>query len=83
MKSVKVISLWPSSEPWDALWQEKDGKWQAVHSCGHDSHSTMALGVIKLFNKIGYQPPGKLKVIFQPAAKRNGCVENAREKGLG
>jgi amidohydrolase len=67
----------------DALWQEKDGKWQAVHSCGHDSHSTMALGVIKLFNKIGYQPPGKLKVIFQPAEEKGtGALKMLEKKVL-
>jgi len=67
----------------DALWQEKDGKWQAVHSCGHDSHSTMALGVVKLLNKLGYQPPGKLKVIFQPAEEKGtGALKMLEKKVL-
>ncbi|WP_071393405.1 M20 peptidase aminoacylase family protein [Bacillus tuaregi] len=66
----------------DALWQEKDGKWQAVHSCGHDSHSTMALGVVKLLNKLGYQPPGKLKVIFQPAEEKGSGALKMMEKKL-
>ena len=64
----------------DALWQEKDGNWQAVHSWGHDSHMTMALGVIKLFNKIGYQLPGKLKVIFQPAEEKGTGASKMLEK---
>jgi len=67
----------------DALWQEKDGKWQAVHSCGHDSHSTMALGVVKLFNQMGYKPPGKLKVIFQPAEEKgSGALKMLEKKVL-
>lgn len=67
----------------DALWQEKDGKWQANHSCGHDSHSTMALGVVKLFNQMGYKPPGKLKVIFQPAEEKGtGALKMLEKKAL-
>ncbi|WP_428909865.1 M20 peptidase aminoacylase family protein [Niallia sp. Krafla_26] len=66
----------------DALWQEKDGKWQAVHSCGHDSHSTMALGVVKLLNKIGFKPNGKLKVIFQPAEEKGAGALKMLEKGV-
>lgn len=29
----------------DSLWQEVDGEFKANHSCGHDGHMTMALGV--------------------------------------
>jgi amidohydrolase len=64
----------------DALWQEKDGKWQANHSCGHDSHSTMVLGVLKLFKQMGYKPPGKLKVIFQPAEEKGAGALKMLEK---
>ncbi|MCQ6276866.1 M20 peptidase aminoacylase family protein [Bacillus sp. V3B] len=66
----------------DALWQEKDGKWQANHSCGHDSHSTMLLGVMKLFNRMGYKPPGKLKVIFQPAEEKGAGALKMLEKKI-
>ncbi|WP_338470703.1 M20 peptidase aminoacylase family protein [Niallia sp. XMNu-256] len=64
----------------DALWQEKNGVWQAVHSCGHDAHSTMGLGVVKLLNKIGYKPPGKLKMIFQPAEEKGTGALKMLEK---
>ena len=64
----------------DALWQEKNGVWQAVHSCGHDAHMTMGLGVIKLLNKMGYKPPGKLKVIFQPAEEKGAGALKMLEK---
>jgi amidohydrolase len=67
----------------DALWQEKDGRWQAIHSCGHDSHSTMALGVALLFNRMGYKPPGKLKVLFQPAEEKGtGALKMLEKKVL-
>ena len=66
----------------DALWQEKDGKWQAIHSCGHDSHSTMALGVALLFNKMGYKPPGKLKILFQPAEEKGTGALKMLQKGI-
>ena len=66
----------------DALWQEKDEKWQAIHSCGHDSHSTMALGVALLFNKMGYKPPGKLKILFQPAEEKGTGALKMLQKGF-
>ena len=66
----------------DALWQEKDGKWQAIHSCGHDSHSTMALGVALLFNKMEYKPPGKLKILFQPAEEKGTGALKMLQKGI-
>ncbi|MEH6943916.1 M20 peptidase aminoacylase family protein [Bacillus sp. JJ722] len=54
----------------DALWQEVDGVFQANHSCGHDGHMTLALGVLLVLNRLNYTPPGKLKMIFQPAEEK-------------
>lgn len=54
----------------DALWQEVDGEFTANHSCGHDAHMTMTVGVLLLLKKLNYQPKGKLKVIFQPAEEK-------------
>lgn len=53
----------------DALWQEKDGRMQANHSCGHDGHSTMAYYALRCLREIGYMPPdgGELLALFQPA----------------
>lgn len=55
----------------DALWQEVDGTYRANHSCGHDGHMTVALGVCLLLRE--QLETGAVRVIFQPA----------EEKGLG
>lgn len=52
----------------DALWQEVSGKFQANHSCGHDAHMSMVLGLLWMVKE---NPALKdkiaLKFIFQPA----------------
>lgn len=51
----------------DALWQEVKGVEQANHSCGHDAHMTMVLGVLLALKEMNFPFEGKLKAIFQPA----------------
>ncbi|HLR75177.1 MAG TPA: M20 peptidase aminoacylase family protein [Virgibacillus sp.] len=51
----------------DALWQEVDGKFQANHSCGHDGHMTVALGVALLLKEMAATLPGAVRILFQPA----------------
>lgn len=51
----------------DALYQEVNGTFRPNHSCGHDSHMTMVLGVLLLLKKMNATLPGHLKFIFQPA----------------
>lgn len=72
-----VVAEWGSTSPdaftvglradMDALWQEVDGLFCANHSCGHDAHMTMALGVLMVLHERNLPLPGKLKLIFQPA----------------
>ncbi|PLR95976.1 M20 peptidase aminoacylase family protein [Bacillus sp. T33-2] len=65
----------------DALWQEVDGAWKANHSCGHDAHMTLALGVILSLKKMNVKLPGKVKFIFQPAEeKANGALKMLEKK---
>ncbi|MGE7903340.1 M20 peptidase aminoacylase family protein [Peribacillus sp. NPDC094092] len=51
----------------DALFQEVDGTIRANHSCGHDAHMTIVLGVLLVLKKMKINLPGTLKFIFQPA----------------
>lgn len=52
----------------DALWQEVDGKFQPNHSCGHDAHMAMVLGVLwKLKETPEIADKVAIKFIFQPA----------------
>ncbi|WP_066388946.1 M20 peptidase aminoacylase family protein [Neobacillus mesonae] len=65
----------------DALWQEVDGIWQANHSCGHDAHMTLALGVFMTLKKMNVKLPGKVKFIFQPAEEKgNGALKMVEKK---
>lgn len=67
----------------DALWQEVDGEYRANHSCGHDAHMTMAIGVLLLLEKLNYMPKnGKIKVIFQPAEEKGTGALKLVEKGI-
>lgn len=51
----------------DALWQQVDQKWQAVHSCGHDAHATIVLGAVRVLEALGHKAANRLKLILQPA----------------
>lgn len=54
----------------DALWQEVNGEFQANHSCGHDGHMTVALGVVLLLKEIEEELPNAIRIIFQPAEEK-------------
>lgn len=56
-----------------------------MHACGHDIHTTIHLGVAKLFKEMEEEIKGNVKIFFQPAeetvggAKRmidEGCLKN-------
>ncbi|WP_099159649.1 M20 peptidase aminoacylase family protein [Virgibacillus ndiopensis] len=65
----------------DALWQEVNGEFQANHSCGHDAHMSMVLGVLwtleqypELKNNVA------IKFIFQPAEEKGAGALKMVEK---
>jgi amidohydrolase len=82
----------------DALWQEVDGEFKANHSCGHDSHMAMVLGVIMLLKKLCFLPSNKqsflpsnkpcllpsgtVRFIFQPAEEIGQGAKKMIEKGV-
>lgn len=66
----------------DALWQQVDGVYQANHSCGHDAHMTIILGVVLLLKKLGQTLNGRVKVIFQPAEEKGTGALKMVEKGV-
>ncbi len=51
----------------DALWQECDGTYKANHSCGHDAHMSIVLGVALMINELSPIEKGTVRFIFQPA----------------
>jgi len=66
----------------DALWQQVGGEWRANHSCGHDAHMTMVFYALKCLKNIGFQPSGKLIVLFQPAEETGEGALKLLETGI-
>ncbi|WP_419877760.1 M20 peptidase aminoacylase family protein [Brevibacillus centrosporus] len=66
----------------DALWQEVDGEWRANHSCGHDAHMTLIVEAVESLIASGYNPPGTLKILFQPAEEKGTGALKLVEKGV-
>lgn len=66
----------------DALWQQVDGVWRANHSCGHDAHMTLVLGVFLTLKKMNISLPGKVKFIFQPSEEKGDGALAMIEKGV-
>lgn len=66
----------------DALWQEVDGVFQANHSCCHDAHMTVALGVILLLKEQASSLPGAVRIIFQPAEEKAQGAKALVKRGV-
>src|SRR5699024_8170476 len=65
----------------DALWQEVDGEFKANHSCGHDAHMTIALGVFLALPEEGVPEKGTFRVIFQPGEQAGTGALRFVERG--
>lgn len=66
----------------DALWQEVDGEFKANHSCGHDAHMAMVLGIIEELKQIPELPKGTIRLIFQPAEEKGAGALKLVEEGV-
>lgn len=66
----------------DALWQEIDGQFKANHSCGHDGHMTMVIGVTLLLNQLKEELNGTVRILFQPAEEKGQGAIRFVEKGI-
>ncbi|WP_163531181.1 M20 peptidase aminoacylase family protein [Halobacillus ihumii] len=66
----------------DALWQEVNGTFQANHSCGHDSHMSMVLGVLLSIQEMDHVPNGTIRFIFQPAEEKGTGALKMVEKNV-
>ncbi|WP_188455800.1 M20 peptidase aminoacylase family protein [Virgibacillus oceani] len=66
----------------DALWQEVNGKFQANHSCGHDAHMSMVLGVLWMLEQYPeIKDKIAIKFIFQPAEEKgSGALKMVEKK---
>jgi len=51
----------------------------AMHACGHCSHMAMLLGAAHLFSR--NQPPGPVRLVFQPAEEKGGGARVAIKDG--
>lgn len=66
----------------DALWQEVNGEFKANHSCGHDAHMTIVLGVLFTLLEEGIPDQGTFRFIFQPAEEKGDGALTLVEKGV-
>jgi len=51
------------------------------HACGHDAHTTIALGVARYFSERRDQFTGNVKLLFQPAEEAIGGAQRMVEEG--
>lgn len=67
----------------DALWQEVDGIYRANHSCGHDAHMSIVLGVLwKLAENPSLSEQIAVRFIFQPAEELGAGALKLFEHGV-
>ena len=53
-----------------------------MHACGHDGHTTIALGVAKLLSDVRDQIKGRVKFVFQPAEEIGAGAQAMCDDGV-
>lgn len=52
-----------------------------MHACGHDGHTTIALGVAKLLNMHKDKFKGNVRILFEPAEETTGGAQEMIKEG--
>lgn len=52
------------------------------HMCGHDVHTTIALGVAMVLKEMADELQGNVRILFQPAEEAEGGAEGMIKEGL-
>lgn len=74
------IDALPIQDAKKVLYRSKhDG---VMHACGHDAHTTIALGAAKVLNQIRDRIHGNIKLLFQPAEETVGGAKPMIEEGV-
>lgn len=68
----------PIAEETNLPFASKNG---AMHACGHDAHTAILLGTIKVLNQMKDQFSGKVKFLFQPAEEISAGAQPMIEAG--
>ncbi len=54
----------------DALWQEVNGEFKANHSCGHDAHMTIVMGLVLQLKEYEVEKVAQLDLFFSRQKKK-------------